>query len=99
MENDALGERLHLKVTSKICPKGADALLAVAWDLFNGKTITSRYIRDRYGVSRPTAFRYLMLLESAIPGLHVEGGTRGVETKLSRRSGSSFIPLMVSAAR
>lgn len=55
---------------------GVDALLQVAWDLFHGKVVTSRYIREQYGVSRATAYRYLLILQTSIPGLSVSGGER-----------------------
>lgn len=78
---------------------GSAALLAIAYDLFQGKTITSRYMREQYGVKRATAFRYLLLLETSIPGVVATGGERrGDPIVLRMRRAPSLIPLLGAAA-
>lgn len=42
-------------------------LLGLCLSLAGGQEVTSRYIQDRYGVSRPTAQRDLLRLECALP--------------------------------
>ena len=78
---------------------GASALLGLAYELFQGKAITTRYIREEYGVPRATALRYLRLLETSIPGVVAEGGkNRGDTITLRMRRGPKFIPLHGSPA-
>lgn len=87
--------------TDKKAPpySGASALLAIAYDLFQGKAITSRYIREQYGVKRATAFRYLLLLETSIPGVVATGGERrGDAIVLRMARGPQFVPLLGKAA-
>lgn len=44
-----------------------DRLLKLAHRIGCGKEVTSRYIRETFGVSRPTAQRDLVRLECALP--------------------------------
>ncbi len=45
----------------------ARRLITLTRDLVEGRAITSRYIRETHGVSRPTANRDMYLLELALP--------------------------------
>lgn len=42
-------------------------LLLLALRLFQGHPVTAKYIRERFNVSRPTAHRYMLRLEAALP--------------------------------
>lgn len=42
-------------------------LLRLAGLLFSGGEVTTRLVRDRFNVSRATAKRYLLLLETTLP--------------------------------
>ena len=44
-----------------------DILLRLAYRLFQGESVTSRYIREHFNVSRPTSHRYMLRLEIALP--------------------------------
>lgn len=48
-------------------PDTTEIYLHLALRLFQGQEVTSRYIRDRWGVSRTTAQRYITRLEAALP--------------------------------
>lgn len=42
-------------------------ILALAQRLFHGHAVTTRYIRERHGVSLATAKRYMLRLERGLP--------------------------------
>lgn len=45
----------------------AERLIRAAWRLYHGGTVTSAWLRKRFGVSKATAKRDLLVLERAVP--------------------------------
>ena len=70
-------------------------ILALAIKLFEGGAVTSKFIRDRFGVSSATAKRYMLRLERGLPVrvVRVEGHIMTLPEECRRTRGRHGVGL------